>query len=59
MSFLFQIEKIEWKATHDMTDMARESFVMTGTAASSALPKAAAPTKKSKKGKKKKSSGCC
>ncbi|CAE7555048.1 SET5 [Symbiodinium sp. CCMP2592] len=46
-------------ATHDMTDMARESFVMTGTAASSALPKAAAPTKKSKKGKKKKSSGCC
>eukprot|EP00439_Symbiodinium_sp_Y106_P068981 s2061_g11.t2 len=44
------------QATHDMTDMARESFVMTGTAASSALPKAAAPTKKSKKGKKKKCS---
>ncbi|CAE7221865.1 frmA, partial [Symbiodinium necroappetens] len=45
------------QATHDMTDMARESFVMTGSAVSSALPKAAAPTKKSKKGKKKKSSG--
>eukprot|EP00438_Fugacium_kawagutii_P031734 Skav201380 [mRNA] locus=scaffold3514:157112:157769:+ [translate_table: standard] len=41
---------------HAMSDMARESFVVTtGTGD----VKASAPLKKSKKSKKKKSSGCC
>ena len=48
---------------HSMTDKARESFVVTGSSAMSALPakaSASAPEKKTKKGKKKsKSSACC
>eukprot|EP00490_Sorites_sp_Unknown_P025113 CAMPEP_0114674152 /NCGR_PEP_ID=MMETSP0191-20121206/45882_1 /TAXON_ID=126664 /ORGANISM="Sorites sp." /LENGTH=150 /DNA_ID=CAMNT_0001940729 /DNA_START=55 /DNA_END=507 /DNA_ORIENTATION=+ len=45
---------------HAMSDMARESFVVTtGTGTGTGEVKASASLKKSKKSKKKKSSGCC
>jgi hypothetical protein len=40
-----------------MTDMARESFVVTGT--SGTAPETKAKASKPKKSKKKKASGCC
>ena len=42
---------------HAMTDMARESFVVTGT--SGTAPETKAKASKPKKSKKKKASGCC